>query len=201
MMKKYKILALGLLMSASMSAMAQDVKYATGKALTETTTEVTNNMNNLVQKTSRYHGAGIPYLGFFAGASHLNGEFVRLKTCFPGITGFNAFGGVGKEYIFNGEYSKDMTWHAGLGYYATDALLSGYEEDTKNILSIDIYAAKTAYYKDPVLAAQFEWDHFFGDAKRFGVFGAVGFGFGDLDADEPDLLWDVTVGVSIKIFK
>lgn len=197
-MKIFKILLVAVLMVTTPTMSAQ---YWLGETLTGTTQGVMENGQRVVDRTHHIGADGIPYLGLCLGASHLCGEFARLKACLGGISGFEVYGGVGKEKIFNGDYKDDLNWHAGIGYYFSDGVISGYGGHTSNVLSLSLIVAKTAYYSDPTIGAQFEWDHFFGESKRVGVIGSVGFALGDLDADEPDILWDVTIGFAVKIFK
>lgn len=155
----------------------------------------------VTEQTKGIPAVAVPYLGIFGGASHAYGEFGRLKACLGGISGVELFGGVGKEYIFKSDWKDRMTWHAGIGYYFTDGVISGYGEDTSNIMSLDFVAGKTPLCSDVAIMLQLEWDHWFGYSRRFGTFVALGVGLGELDAESPKVLWDVSVGVAMKIFK
>lgn len=195
------IIALLALTGAWGNMMAQSVRYGVAEGAVDATTDMLEKSQRIVDITSGRDVEGVPYIGVFGGMSHAYGEFGRLRFCFPGMSGFDLFGGVGKEYLFNSDWKDRMTWHVGLGYYFTDAVITGNYYDSLNILSIDLVVGRTPLCEDVAIMAQFEWDHFFGEAKRFGVFGAVGFGFGELDRDEPKILWDVSLGVAVKLYQ
>lgn len=198
---RVKTILVGLSLLFSICVNAQVKEQLIGEGA-KTTLDIVNKSQQLMERTREVPAVGVPYLGIFGGASHAYGEFARLKACIMGgISGFELFGGVGKEYIFNSDWKDRMTWHAGIGYYFTDGVISGYGEDTSNILSIDLVVGRTPLCSDIALMAQFEWDHWFGYSRRFGVFGALGVGLGELDNDSPKVLWDVSLGVAIKIFK
>lgn len=123
---------------------------------------VMQNAQLVTEQTMRIPAKSVPYLGIFGGASHAYGEFGRLKACLGGISGLELLGGVGKEYIFNSDWKDRMTWHAGAGFYFTDGVISGDGDDTTNILSIDMMAARTPLCEDLALMFQLEWDYWFG---------------------------------------
>lgn len=136
---------------------------------------------------------GCPFLALQGGASLCYGEFARLRANLGGMSGFTLLGGVGKEMIFNREFKKKMTWHAGLGYY--------FAESPAWVVNMELVAAKAPSIDNVGILVQGEFDYFFKPYRRFGVFAGFGAGFGDLDKDDIKTLWEVSIGISFKLFQ
>lgn len=149
-------------------------------------------MSKNVDENKHVMANGVPFLALQGGASICQGEFGRLRANFPGATGFTAFGGVGKELIFNRDYKDKMTWHAGLGYYVAT--------DRTYCANLDLMAVKAASISDVGLLAQVELNYFLPRCPRLGFFCGFGVGFGEWDRDEPKKLWEFNLGISLKLF-
>ncbi|MCC8039413.1 MAG: hypothetical protein LIP02_14985 [Bacteroidales bacterium] len=134
---------------------------------------------------------GIPYLGVELGWSRFRGEHAGLKV---GLMGFNLFGGVGKEWIFTNHADKSLLWYAGCGYLFGDIY------DGSGESSIDITVGQSPLCHDIGIMGSFSLGYFFGRTKRFGVKGTLGVGGGNLDQDEIKFLWEVGVGVVVKLW-
>lgn len=139
------------------------------------------------------HRDGIPFLGLYAGASLVKGEHAALRFNFPGATGFTCFGGVGKDYLFNRPYKDKMTWFAGAGYY--------FSESDSWLVNLDVMAVKSAQISDVGLLVQAEYEYFIPPYRRFGITANFGIGAGELDRDEPKVLWEFGVGIAFKLFR
>lgn len=142
---------------------------------------------------------GYPNFQIQVGASRLYGEFARLKFCGGGEGGFAIYGGVGKDYLFKGEFDDRLLWHAAVGYYGT------LSENCDFTLGVSY--AQTPQLYDKVMGLDGTFSFYFGDSTRFGVFVGGGAGvtspFGYITGDDPDdveLTWDVNVGIAIKLW-
>lgn len=148
--------------------------------------------------------AGYPYLGLDLGLSRMYGEFARLHCCLGGDSGFRIYGGVGKDWVFDGDNKDKMSWHAGLGYYMALG------DDDNQEFDFGITASETAAMQGGAITCDFGYRYFFGRTKRFGVLGSAGFGCGnffdtmksdtDVDKEEGKFIWDVSVGICVKMF-
>ena len=142
---------------------------------------------------------GYPNFQLQFGASRLYGEFARLKFCGGGEGGFAIYGGIGKDYLFKGEYDDRLLWHAAVGYYGT----LGENSD----FTLGVSYAQTPQLYDKVMGLDGTFSFYFGNSTRFGVFIGGGAGvtspFGYITGNDPDdveLTWDVNVGIAIKIW-
>lgn len=148
--------------------------------------------------------AGYPYLGLDLGASRMYGEFARLQCCLGGDAGFQLYGGIGKDWIFNGDNKEKTLWHAGLGYY----MVCGYYENQQ--FDFGITYSETAVMKGGAISCDLSYRYFFGRTKRFGIYAGAGFGVGNVkeafeeraeDEEFPGkAVWDIQVGFCIKLF-
>ncbi|MBO5426820.1 MAG: hypothetical protein J5996_00140 [Prevotella sp.] len=148
--------------------------------------------------------AGYPYLALALGISRMYGEFARLHCCLGGDAGFQLYGGIGKDWIFDGDNKDKMSWHAGLGYY----MALGY--DANQQFDFGITYSETAVIAGGAITCDFGYRYFVGRTKRFGFFGGMGFGVGNVKDSFKEryenekfpgkFVWDVQVGVCVKIF-
>ncbi len=165
-----------------------DIHNATRGAMQDSFDQMSRN----VDKYSHIMADGVPFIALQAGASICQGEFARLRANFPGATGFTIFGGVGKELIFNRDYKDKMTWHAGCGYYIAT--------DRTYCVNLDIMAVKAPSISDVGVMAEVELNYFLPRCPRLGFFLGLGAGLGELSSDDTKKLWEVSLGVSFKLF-
>ena len=148
--------------------------------------------------------AGYPCLLLELGLSRMYGEFVRLRGCIGGDYGFQIYGGVGKDWVFNGDNKGKLSWHAGMLYYAVGG------EDENQQFDLGITVSETPVVAGLALSFDLGYRYFFGRTKRFGLFGGTGFGVGNLKEcckERPrgekfpgKFVWDVEAGICIKMF-
>ena len=50
------------------------------------------------------------------------------------------------------------------------------------------------------MACEVTYEYFFGDSRRVGVFGGLGFSLGDFEATDPVIGWDFQIGVAVKLW-
>lgn len=190
MKKLIVIIVLSLTCSASMRLCAQNLPHRVAR---ETMTDLIQNIGDQVPNAMNIAVDGVPFLGIQAGASLQFGEFARLRTCFPGMTGFTLLGGIGKELIFKHDYNDRLLWHAGIGYYWSDG--------PTTIFSAEILAVRSPSISDVGILLNGEFNWFFEKHKRLGAFLGFGVGLGELDRNDPKALWEVSLGLSFKIFR
>lgn len=148
---------------------------------------------------------GYPNIQIAIGASRAYGEFVRFKWCNGGLGGFVLYGGVGKDWLFNGHNKKKLSWHAAIGYFLT----FGY--DTNQDLSIASCYAETPVIAGGTLNLDITYSYFFGDNKRFGLFCGGAIGVGNVkealkERSENEKfpgkpVWDLHFGFAVKLWQ
>ncbi|SDO02097.1 hypothetical protein SAMN04487900_107121 [Prevotella communis] len=153
------------------------------------------------------YSKGYPNFQFNVGLSRAYGEFARLRWYTGGDQGFLLYGGIGKDWLLNGD-NKDITsWHIGLGGYSQ---LRGDYED----IAIGLSMCETPIVKGGALMLDALYSYYFDKGTRFGVFAGGGIGVGNLrsvktverkgrehtDWSHAKFLWDVSVGVSLKLW-
>lgn len=148
--------------------------------------------------------AGYPCMALELGLSRMYGEFARLRWCTGGDFGFQLYGGVGKDWVFDGDNKDKLSWHAGLGYYA----VGGYDENQQ--FDFGVTVSETPVVAGLALSFDFGYHYFVGSTKRFGFFGGAGFGVGNIKEcckERPQgekfpgkFVWDVEAGICIKVF-
>lgn len=183
-----KFLLSGVAVALSVASANADIHRASQGAMQD----AFDNMSHNVEKYSSVVADGVPFLALQAGASLCQGEFARLRANFSGATGFTIFGGVGKELIFDRAYKDKMTWHAGLGYYVAT--------DRTYCVNLDVMAVKAPSISDVGVMAEVECNYFLPRCPRLGFFLGLGVGLGELDSDKTKKLWEVSLGVSFKLF-
>ena len=137
---------------------------------------------------------GHPFIALGTGLSMSCGEFVRAKFVTGGVAGLVLSGSVGKDWIFNKEYSDKLSWNAGLGIRFGDP---------NTDISINMLLGRTPWHPDLGLILNLELEHFFGRAKRFGVFGNIGVAATDLGGDgtKAKAHFDFMAGVAVKLWQ
>lgn len=137
---------------------------------------------------------GHPYISIGGGMSKSCGEFLRVKFVTGGVAGIALSGSVGKDWVFDEEYADKLSWNAGLG------LRFG---DENNDITINILVGRTPWHPEIALMANLEYEHFFGDAKRFGLFGNIGVATTDLSGDGTKAKghFDFMVGCAVKLWQ
>lgn len=148
--------------------------------------------------------AGYPYLSTAFGVSRAYGEYARLKFCFGSYAGFCMQGGVGKDMVFNGKNKDKLSWHAGCGYYWA----LGEEEEHE--ITLGISYAETPIGKGGALFMDLGYTWYIPAINnRIGLFLGAAWGIGNLkdahSSEDKDkfagkFVWDVSIGVSIKLF-
>lgn len=148
--------------------------------------------------------ASYPCLALELGLSRMYGEFARLRWCTGGDFGFQLYGGVGKDWVFDGDNKDKLSWHAGLGYYAVGG------DDDNQQFDFGVTVSETPVVAGLAMAFDFGYRYFVGRTKRFGFFGGAGFGVGNIKEcfnERPQgekfpgkFVWDVQVGICIKVF-
>lgn len=140
------------------------------------------------------YNQGHPFLALGAGMSMSCGEFIRAKITTGGLFGLLVSASVGKDCFFDEEYSNKISWNAGLG------LRFG---SPNTDYSVNVLLGRTPWHPDLGVICNFEVEHFFGRAKRFGIFGNIGVAAYDLGGDGKDAKahFDFMAGVAIKLWQ
>lgn len=170
--------------------------------VTKTVTSTFEKFSNAAIRGINYNIDGYPNAQIALGVSRVYGEFARLKLCLGGGGGMTLYGGIGKDFFFNGKNSDATAWHAGLGFY-----LSG---DENKDFTIGICYSETPIVKGGALMADLSYSYFFGRKMLFGIFGGGGLGLGKLSEITVDeegntkggkFLWDLNIGIAIRFWQ
>lgn len=140
---------------------------------------------------------GYPYGAISVGMSRFYGEFARFSVKFGGMSGFNMFGGVGKNWVFGLENSDKLAWHVGIGAYIS---FGGWRDEHNQAVTLNVAIGETPVVVNKAMACEVTYEYFFGDSRRVGVFGGLGFSLGDFEATDPVIGWDFQIGVAVKLW-
>ena len=164
-----------------------------------TTTPTRSNSSNYDFNAAARRGAeiykeGYPNVQLQFGASRMYGEFAHVKACLGGESGFMLYGGIGKDWLYDGPFKDKLLWHAAIGYY--------YGLGKSADFTIGVSYAQTAQIKDQVMGVDATLSYYFGNTKRFGVFVGGGYNttlpWGDNMVSEST--WDLNVGVAVMLW-
>lgn len=148
---------------------------------------------------------GYPNILIAAGLSRAYGEFIRFKWYLGGIGGYVLYGGIGKDWLFNGANKEQLSWHLAIGYF----FALNYE--TNQDISVGVCYAETPVLTGGTLNLDLTYSYYFGKTKRFGLFGGGAFGVGNVKGvfkeqktNEKFLgkpVWDLHFGVALKLWQ
>ncbi len=176
---------------------------ATGNTALENTVNQTldgleQTLTRAIDVGSKIPVEGYPNFQLALGVSRAYGEFARLKWCSGGLFGFTLYGGVGKDWLFNGDNKDIMSWHAAWGIYAANG--------GKGDFTFAFSVAETPVVEGHSFGVDLTYSHFFGNDRKIGIFGGAGFAAGNLDESyknsnvDPTFVWDIHFGVSFKLW-
>lgn len=138
-----------------------------------------------------------PGLHAAVGMSKGFGEFVRIRLA---AGGFQVYGGVGKDWFFNGDNKDKFLWHAGLGGYVS----LGEDNSRWGDVSFGLTVAENAAWENLSLTFDMDLTYWIGRWRRVGVFGGGGIGWGDIkdlgkDGHHTKFAWNLEAGVIFRI--
>ncbi|MBR6339685.1 MAG: hypothetical protein IKR63_06135 [Alloprevotella sp.] len=199
---KTKILTLAFFaICASQGCFAQ-YEEELGQKIIGTLDNVKGAFERAVDNGKGFRIAGYPYLSTTFGVSRMYGEFARVKVCFGSYAGYMMYGGVGKDWVFKGKNKEQLAWHAGCGYYVSP------DGDGEHEVTMGVCYSQNPICEGGSINFDLGYTYFIPALKnRLGIFAGAGFGIGNLkyafDNDnhfDGKFLWDVGIGISIKIF-
>lgn len=156
---------------------------------------------------SGYSAEGYPNFQIGVGMSYAWGEFAYAKLLYGDSMGFACYGGVGKDWLFDGKNKRLMTWHAGVGFYiACDSF-----NDEDSDVTVGLTYGNSSAEHDKVLLLDGCYSLFFGKSKRFGLCAGGGLGIGKVnkfistftdmdDSVNPSFMWDLRFGLTVKLW-
>ena len=141
--------------------------------------------------------------------SRAYGEYLDLRFHLGGETGYHLYGGIGKDWVFNGKNKEKLSWHFGIGTYVAI--------DDNNTVAWGLTVSETPVVENYALMCDINYDYFFGKSRTFGVFGGLGLGAGHLKDgyfgfqkeefqdragyEKIKFVWDIQIGFAIRIFR
>ena len=186
------------------SSQEESFSDRTAKAIGDTFTKTTDHVVSVFGQAieSGLSMTGYPYLSANLGASRMFGEFFRLKACLGGLAGYELYGGVGKDWMFNGKNKDKLAWHAGIGYYMAI--------DENKEFTMGITYSENPIEEGGALGMDLAYTYYLPSTKNIlGFFGGAGFGIGNLkealkskegEEFKGTFIWDISIGISIKLF-
>ncbi len=143
-------------------------------------------------------GNAYPGLHLQAGMSKGFGEFARLRLA---AGGFQLYGGVGKDWFFNGENKDKLLWHVGFGGYVG---FGGDYTDPNQDIAFGLTFAENAAWQNYSLTFDLGYTYWFGSWRRVGAFAGAGLGFGDIkdvgkDGHHCRFAWNLEVGLTLRL--
>lgn len=189
--------------SGNTNTYRREVQENTVNVVENAVSNLGSSMGQMAYSGMRYSAVGYPNLTFNLGTSHMYGEFARLKACLGNAGGFILYGGVGKDWIFNSDNKDKLSWHGGLGYYGI------WGDDDEQEFNMGVTFSETPVCPGYALSLDLSYNYYFGDSTRFGVFGGLGLGIGNLkeafktkegEKFGGKFVWDITLGIAIKLF-
>lgn len=168
-------------------------------AWAETGAQLGRNIADLTTIRSLSEGGAYPGLHANVGLSKGFGEFCRIRLA---AGGFQVYGGVGKDWLFNGENKDKFLWHAGLGTYFS----LGDDYNRWGDVSFGVTVAENAAWKNLSLTCDFGFNYWIGRWKRIGVFTGAGIGWGDIkdlgkDHHHTKTAWNLELGIACRLAK
>lgn len=145
-------------------------------------------------------GEAYPALKLMAGVSRTYGEFVRLR--YTGY-GFNGYAGIGKDWIFDGEYKNRILWHVGIGSY----FAFGGNGDPNMDVSLGLSAGGLAQYDKVSLMIDADYTYWIGRWRRVGVFAGASLGWGSFSEvfntsnyeSMGKFAWNLEAGLTLRL--
>lgn len=141
--------------------------------------------------------------------SRAYGEYFDLRCHLGGATGYLLYGGIGKDWLFNGDNKEKLAWHVGIGTY--------FAIDDNNTVAWGLSISETPVVENYAMMCDINYDYFWGKNKTFGVFGGLGLGAGHLKDgyfgfqeeefghrlgyEKIVFVWDIQVGIAVRLFR
>lgn len=141
-------------------------------------------------------GQAYPGMHVAAGLSKSYGEFVRLRFA---LRGFNLYGGIGKDWLFDGVNKNKFLWHAGIGgYFAFGG------DDPSMDTTFGLTVAENAAWENLSLLFDIDYTYWIGRWRRVGVFAGAGLGFADIkdlgkEGHHSKFGWNLELGLTLRI--
>lgn len=142
-------------------------------------------------------GGAYPGLHAQLGMSKGFGEFARLRLA---AGGFQIYGGVGKDWLCNGENKDKLLWHAGLGgYYSL-----GEDRSRWGDVAFGLTVAENAAWENLSLTFDLGFTYWFGRWRRIGAFTGAGIGWGDIKelgkkGHHTKTAWNLEIGLAFRL--
>ena len=201
-MKRYYFFLLFISLSLKIFGQYDDVARRPREMMEGAFTSFGNGVKTVLDDPDLYTPDGYPYLATSFGLSKLYGEYVRLKASLGKYAGYTLYGGIGKDWLFNGDNKDKLSWHVGLGYYLVP--------DDGHEVTLGIAYSETSVVEGGALSFDIGYSYFFPFTnERVGVFAGTGIGIGNLkealnskegEEFKGKFIWDISIGISIKLF-
>lgn len=144
-------------------------------------------------------GKAYPSLQMRLGESRGFGTFTTLRYT---NRGFQIFGSIGKDFLFNSKYKDKITWNAGLGSFFA---FGGGGDPTMDI-GLGLSVGQMCQYEKLSLTIDVDYTYWIGRWRRIGLFAGGSIGWGDINYlgnNDPSrntcFAWSLSGGVVIRL--
>ncbi|MBQ5669268.1 MAG: hypothetical protein IIV29_01080 [Tidjanibacter sp.] len=186
--------------SSSLSSYSSSPTYSTSSNTSGN--NFYNSTINAARDMMYVDGDGVPYLGVEVGYSRFCSYFVRPRLALGESGGFLLYGGVGKDDVFKKHGgSEDIYWHVGLASYFSDeinTLETGVTFGTNPMCNTSQYDTPDIYGGwGFVMDTRYSFTIPY---TIFSLYAGAGVGVGWTEGGDAKFLYDLQLGVSVKLF-
>lgn len=144
-------------------------------------------------------GEAYPGLSIMPGLSYARGE--NLKLAYKG-SGFHMYGNIGKDFLFDTDYSDKLLWNVGLGSYFAFG-----DDDPAMDISLGLSIGQLSTWEKLSLMIDMDYTYWLGRWRRVGMFagGSLGWGsFAEVFSTDDyssygGFAWNLEIGLAIRI--
>lgn len=172
--------------------------YGGGYNSGSTGARIGQGLAQLISISSFDEDGAYPGIHAAVGMSKGFGEFMRLRI----VGGFQVYGGLGKDWFFNGDNKDKLLWHAGIGGYVS----LGEDTSRWGDVGFGLTVAENAAWENLSLTFDMDFTYWIGRWRRVGVFAGGGIGWGDLknvgeEEHHSSFAWNIECGLIFRIAK
>lgn len=146
-------------------------------------------------------GDAYPSLQLLTGISRSYGVNAKLK--WASVSGFLLYGSVGKDWLFDSEYSNRVLWNAGMGSYFGFGGGGNHNMD----ISLGLSVGQQAQWEKLCMMIDVDYTCWIGRWRRVGVFAGGSLGWGDFvnvfDTDDVNsssgFAWNLEAGIVFRL--
>ncbi|MDE7412885.1 MAG: hypothetical protein K2N05_03715 [Muribaculaceae bacterium] len=146
-------------------------------------------------------GEAYPALSALPGISYAYGENLKLR--YTGFGAFHLYASIGKDWLFDTKYKKNVLWNVGIGSF----FAFGDYSDPNMDITLGLSVGKISTFEKLSIMIDVDYVYWIGRWRRVGVFAGAGLGCGSFvelfNVDDvyakPGFAWNVEAGLVFRI--